>query len=42
MKNINISFPECLVFPDRIRGDRKGRMGRGDSYGDYKNERSSL
>ena len=33
MKNINISFPECLVFPGRIRGN---------SYGDYKNERSSL
>lgn len=36
------------MFPGRSRGnrkdrkDRKDRVGRGDSYGDYKNERSSL
>ena len=30
------------MFPGRSRVNRKDRVGRGDSYGDYKNERSSL
>lgn len=32
MKNINISFPECLVFPGRIRGNSSGVAFAGD-YG---------